>query len=105
MEAMVVNIIIQLVIATFTVVFTVILEKLVTKNSPNEVSEYITINTINEQPNIYIQPTQVIVKERTNYKDLSSRSNDIGGFEMLVIGVVIISMAITGFIKYSNLIK
>lgn len=97
---MVENVVIQLVIATFTVVFTVILEKLVTKNPPNEISKHITLNTINEQPNIFIQPTQVIVKEKPIYKEKNSSSNDIGGFEILIIGAVIISMAITGFMKF-----
>lgn len=97
---MVENIVIQLIIATFTVVLTVILEKLVTKNPPNEISKHITLNTINEQPNIFIQPTQVIVKEKTIYKEKNSSSNDIGGFEMFIIGAVILSIAITGFIKF-----
>ncbi|MBR0599773.1 hypothetical protein [Sinanaerobacter chloroacetimidivorans] len=100
MEKMVENIVIQLIIATFTVVFTVILEKLVTKSPPNEISKHITLNTINEQPNIFIQPTQVIVKEKTIYKEKNSSSNDIGVFEMFIIGAVILSMVITGYMKF-----
>ncbi|MDF2609016.1 MAG: hypothetical protein K0R92_490 [Lachnospiraceae bacterium] len=100
MEKMVENIVIQLIIATFTVVFTVILEKLVTKNPPNEISKHITLNTINEQPNIFIHPTQVVVKEKTIYKEKNSSLNDIGGFEMFIIGAVILSMVITGFMKF-----
>lgn len=94
---MVENFVIQLIIATFTVVFTVILEKLVTKNPPSEIGKYVTLNTINEQPNIFIQPTQVIVKEKTIYREKNSSSNDIGGFEMFFLEQLLYQWRLLGF--------